>query len=264
MVKLGVYLLARLDPAFGEWPLWEWLLKLGSVTAAWAMVLALRERDLKRILAWSTVATLGTLVMLIGLRGEGATVAVGALLLAHGLYKAPLFFVAGNVDHGAGTRDHRPPRQPAARDAVHRGRGAAGRHVDGGRAAVLRLHRQGRHHRREERGRRLRLRHRAAYTFFGAVAVAVAGVAAIRVFWRHPGVSETCEAHEGGPALVIPPLVLALTGILLGLFPFYADELLSGASVAMTPGTEAVVTGLALQVGPALGSLAGDAGDRRR
>ena len=35
---------------------------------------------------------------------EGATVAVGALLLAHALYKAPLFFVAGNIDHGTGTR----------------------------------------------------------------------------------------------------------------------------------------------------------------
>lgn len=105
MVKLGVYLLARFDPGFGEWTLWEWALKAaGSLTAAWGMVLALRERDLKRILAWSTVATLGTLVTLVGLRGEGATVAVGALLLAHALYKAPLFFVAGNIDHGTGTR----------------------------------------------------------------------------------------------------------------------------------------------------------------
>jgi multicomponent Na+:H+ antiporter subunit A len=63
------------------------------------------------------------------------------------------------------------------------------------------------------------------------------------------------DAHEGGPALVIPPIVLAVIGILLGLFPFYADELLADASLAMTPGTEAVVTGLALEVGPALGSL---------
>ncbi len=89
MVKLGVYLLARFDPGFGEWTLWKWALKAaGSLTAAWGMVLALRERDLKRILAWSTVATLSTLVTLVGLRGEGAKVAVGALLLAHALYKA--------------------------------------------------------------------------------------------------------------------------------------------------------------------------------
>jgi multicomponent Na+:H+ antiporter subunit A len=105
MVKLGVYLVARLDPAFGAWPWWQWTLQaVGALTAGWAMVLALRERDLKRILAWSTVATLGTLVLLVGLPGAGATAAVAALLLAHALYKAPLFFVAGNVDHEAGTR----------------------------------------------------------------------------------------------------------------------------------------------------------------
>jgi multicomponent Na+:H+ antiporter subunit A len=69
-------------------------------------------------------------------------------------------------------------------------------------------------------------------------------------------VNETCEAHEGGPSLVIPPIVLALVGILLGSFPFFVDELISGASVAMTPGTEEVVAGLALEIGPSLGSLA--------
>jgi multicomponent Na+:H+ antiporter subunit A len=255
MVKLGVYLLARLDPAFGEWALWEWLLKLtGSVTAAWAMVLALRERDLKRILAWSTVATLGTLVMLIGLRGEGATVAVGALLLAHGLYKAPLFFVAGNIDHGAGTRiidrlgnlRHLMPFTAAA--ALLAGLSMAGVPLSFGyivKDIIIDVKSSG----------DIFAFARAANTFFGAVAVAVAGVAAIRVFWRHPGVTETVDAHEVGPALVIPPLVLAVIGILLGLFPFYADELLADASLAMTPGTEAVVTGFALEVGPALGSL---------
>jgi len=57
MVKLGVYLLARLKPAFGEHWLWEpALVSVGALTAAWAMLLALRERDMKRILAWSTVS----------------------------------------------------------------------------------------------------------------------------------------------------------------------------------------------------------------
>jgi multicomponent Na+:H+ antiporter subunit A len=255
MVKLGVYLLARLDPAFGEWLLWEWLLKLtGSVTAAWAMVLALRERDLKRILAWSTVATLGTLVMLVGLRGDGATVAVGALLLAHGLYKAPLFFVAGNIDHGAGTRiidrlgnlRHLMPYTAAA--ALLAGLSMAGVPLSFGyivKDIIVEAKSTG----------DVFAFARAANTFFGAVAVAVAGVAAIRVFWGHPGVIETTEAHEGGPSLVIPPIALAVIGILLGMFPFYADELLADASLAMTPGTAAVVTGLALEIGPALGSL---------
>jgi multicomponent Na+:H+ antiporter subunit A len=256
MVKLGVYLLARLDPGFGEWPLWETVLKtVGSVTAAWGMVLALRERDLKRILAWSTVATLGTLVMLVGLRGEGATVAVGALLLAHALYKAPLFFVAGNIDHGTGTRDidklgnlrHAMPWTAAA--ALLAGASMAGMPLSFGyvvKDVIVEAKSAG----------NVFAFASAAYTVFGAIAVAVAGVAAIRVFWRRPGELETPEAHEGGPALVAPPLALALVGIALGLFPFVAQDLIAAASGSMTPDTEAVVVRLGLELGPSLGSLA--------
>ncbi len=255
MVKLGVYLLARLDPAFGEWPLWEWALKAaGSITAAWGMVLALRERDLKRILAWSTVATLGTLVTLVGLRGEGATVAVGALLLAHALYKAPLFFVAGNIDHGTGTRvidrlgnlRHAMPWTAAA--ALLAGASMAGMPLSFGyivKDVILDAKSAG----------DVFIFAKAANTIFGAVAVAVAGVAAIRVFWRHPGVNETCEAHEGGPSLFLPPLILALAGITLGIFPFFAQELIAAATGAMTPDAEAVAFSLALEFGPVLGSL---------
>jgi multicomponent Na+:H+ antiporter subunit A len=97
---------------------------------------------------------------------------------------------------------------------------------------------------------------KAANTVFGAIAVAVAGVAAIRVFWRHPGTNETPEAHEGGPALVIPPLALALVGIALGVFPFVVEDLIADASLAMTPSTEALAVSLSLQLGPALASLA--------
>jgi len=256
MVKLGVYLLARLDPGFGEWALWEWSLKLaGSITAAWGMVLALRERDLKRILAWSTVATLGTLVTLVGLRGDGASVAVGALLLAHALYKAPLFFVAGNIDHGTGTRvidrlgnlRHAMPWTAAA--ALLAGASMAGMPLSFGYVAkdvIVEV----------KSAEGVFAFARAANVVFGAIAVAVAGVAAIRVFWRRPGASETCEAHEGGPALVIPPLALASVGIALGMFPFIAHDLIADASLAMPPGTQTAMSGLALELGPALGSLA--------
>jgi multicomponent Na+:H+ antiporter subunit A len=255
MVKLGVFLLARLDPAFGDWPLWEWLLKAaGSITAAWGMLLALRERDLKRILAWSTVATLGTLVTLVGLRGEGATVAVGALLLAHALYKAPLFFVAGNIDHGTGTRvidrlgnlRHAMPWTAAA--ALLAGASMAGMPLSFGyivKDVILEAKNAG----------DVFVFAKAANTIFGAVAVAVAGVAAVRVFWRHPGVNESCEAHEGSPAMIWPPLVLATVGITLGIFPFFAKELIAGATGAMTPDADAIAFSLALELGPALLSL---------
>jgi multicomponent Na+:H+ antiporter subunit A len=256
MVKLGVFLLARLDPGFGEWPMWEWALKgAGSITAAWGMVLALRERDLKRILAWSTVATLGTLVVLVGLRGEGASVAVGALLLAHALYKAPLFFVAGNIDHGTGTRNidrlgnlrHAMPWTAAA--ALLAGASMAGMPLSFGYVAkdiILDA----------KSADDVFAFARHANTVFGAIAVAVAGVAAVRVFWRHPGELQTPAAHEGGVALVAPPLVLALIGMTLGVFPFIVQDLIAQASVAMTPGTAALALRLSPALGPALGSLA--------
>jgi multicomponent Na+:H+ antiporter subunit A len=255
MVKLGVYLLARLDPGFGEWPLWEWSLKLaGSITAAWGMMLALRERDLKRILAWSTVATLGTLVTLVGLRGEGASVAVGALLLAHALYKAPLFFVAGNIDHGAGTRDIdrlgnlRRAMPWTAAAALLAGASMAGMPLSFGyvvKDVILEA----------KSADDVFAFAKAANTVFGAVAVAVAGVAAVRVFWRRSTAPGPAHIHEGGPALIAPPLVLALVGITLGLFPFFAQELIAAATGAMTADTAAVAVSLSLDFGPALGSL---------
>src|SRR5690606_35010828 len=54
MVKLGVYLLARMDAAFDGTPFWGFtLMSCGGLTSAWAVLQTLRERDLKRILAWS-------------------------------------------------------------------------------------------------------------------------------------------------------------------------------------------------------------------
>ncbi len=255
MVKLGVYLVARLDPGFGDWPLWQWTLQIiGSITAAWAMLLALRERDLKRILAWSTVATLGTLVMLVGMDGKGATVAVGALLLAHALYKAPLFFVAGNVDHGTGTRvidrlgnlRHAMPFTAAA--ALLAGLSMAGVPLSFGYVVKDVITEA------KAVGNVMEIV-KVANTVFGAVAVAVAGVAAVRIFWRHPGRNVTPEAHEGGWSLVGPPLALATIGIVLGIFPFMADWLVGVASQAMSPRAEAVAVHFALEVGTGLLSL---------
>jgi multicomponent Na+:H+ antiporter subunit A len=257
MVKLGVYLVARLDPGFGHWEFWQWTLQgFGAVTAAWAMLLALRERDLKRILAWSTVATLGTLVMLVGLDGTGATLAVGALLLAHALYKAPLFFVAGNVDHGTGTRiidrlgnlRHAMPWTAAA--AALAGASMAGVPLSFGYVAKDVISAA------KEVGHLLAFAE-VANIVFGAIAVAVAAVAAVRVFWRHPGVNVTPgDAHEGGVSLVAPPLLLAAFGVALGVFPFVVQDLIAEASRAMLPAGTAPELQLEPALAPALGSLA--------
>jgi multicomponent Na+:H+ antiporter subunit A len=108
MVKAGVYLLARMDPLLGGTALWTWTLTpVGSATMVVGAVLALRETDLKRILAYSTVMALGTLVALLGLSFPDALKAAVVFLIVHSLYKGALFLAAGAVEHSTGTRDLR-------------------------------------------------------------------------------------------------------------------------------------------------------------
>ncbi len=106
MVKAGVYLLARMNPGLGGTEIWQVLLVVfGGATFLIGSFLALRNTDLKLILAQTTVASLGLLVLLIGLGHDKAIQAAMAYLLAHALFKGALFMAAGSVDHGTGTRD---------------------------------------------------------------------------------------------------------------------------------------------------------------
>jgi multicomponent Na+:H+ antiporter subunit A len=73
----------------------------------WAAWLTVTQVDLKRILAYSTVSALGTLVFLLGLGGPRTALAVAVFILGHALYKGTLFMVAGTIDHETGTRDVR-------------------------------------------------------------------------------------------------------------------------------------------------------------
>jgi multicomponent Na+:H+ antiporter subunit A len=108
MVKAGVFLLARLNPVFGESLLWHLLLTAtGAVTMLVAAVMAAGQTDLKRILAYTTVSVLGTLTMLIGVGTELAIKAAVVFLVAHACYKAALFMIAGSLEHATGTRDIR-------------------------------------------------------------------------------------------------------------------------------------------------------------
>ncbi|KEQ05250.1 putative monovalent cation/H+ antiporter subunit A [Pseudorhizobium pelagicum] len=106
MVKAGVYLLMRLNPVMGATPAWEILLPLfGGVTLIAGAFLAIRQTDLKLMLAYTTMASLGLLVMLTGFGTPHAIEAAVLYLVAHSLFKGALFMVAGLVDHEAGTRE---------------------------------------------------------------------------------------------------------------------------------------------------------------
>ena len=106
MVKAGVYLLMRLQPALGGTDLWMTILPIfGGATLLTGVFLGVRQTDLKLMLAYTTVASLGLLVMLTGMSELVAIEAAVLYLLAHSLFKGALFMVAGTIDHEAGTRD---------------------------------------------------------------------------------------------------------------------------------------------------------------
>jgi multicomponent Na+:H+ antiporter subunit A len=106
MVQGGVYLLMRLSPALSGTTLWTGALAIfGGVTLLWGGIAALRQTDMKMMLAHTTIASLGLLVLLVGVGSEVAITAAVVYFLAHALYKAGLFLVTGVVDNGTGTRD---------------------------------------------------------------------------------------------------------------------------------------------------------------
>ncbi len=108
MVKAGVYLVARLAPGFADVGLWRpVVISLGLTTLVLGAWRALRQTDLKLLLAFGTVSQLGFLVVLVGLGTREAMLAGLAMLLAHATFKAALFLVVGAVDHTTGTRDIR-------------------------------------------------------------------------------------------------------------------------------------------------------------
>jgi len=105
MVKAGVYLLARLNPTLGGTEVWQVAVTAtGAATMLIGAYLAVHQTDLKRILAYSTVSALGTLILLICVGTESAIKAAVVFLFAHALYKGALFLVAGALDHETGSR----------------------------------------------------------------------------------------------------------------------------------------------------------------
>ncbi|WP_249871028.1 Na+/H+ antiporter subunit A [Oceanobacillus saliphilus] len=121
MVKAGIYLVARLTAVFGGSAEWFWIVTItGLTTLMWGSVSAIRQKDLKSILAFSTVSQLGLIMSLLGVgsaayyfnEGDNALYTVAILaavfhLINHATFKGSLFMTAGIIDHETGTRDIR-------------------------------------------------------------------------------------------------------------------------------------------------------------
>ncbi|MHA7137816.1 Na+/H+ antiporter subunit A [Rossellomorea arthrocnemi] len=121
MVKAGIYLVARMSPVFAESSVWLWLVGgFGIFTLFWGSFNAVKQTDLKGILAFSTVSQLGLIMSLLGVGAAAlhysqldeniymvATLAAVFHLINHATFKGSLFMVVGIIDHETGTRDIR-------------------------------------------------------------------------------------------------------------------------------------------------------------
>src|SRR5215208_7184047 len=108
MVKAGVYLVARMSPGFADSPPWRpTVVVLGVLTMLMAGWRAVREYDLKLILAFGTVSQLGLITLMVGAGGGDLMLAGLAMLCAPAMFRASLSMVVGVIDHASGTLDIR-------------------------------------------------------------------------------------------------------------------------------------------------------------
>ena len=235
MVKAGVYLLARMNPGLGGTEIWQTLLVLfGAVTFLIGAVLALRNTDLKLMLAQTTVASLGLLVFLIGLGHDYALQAAMAYLLAHSLFKGALFMAAGCIDHETGTRD------------VTKLSGLArAMPITAAAASLAALSMSGlppffgfiakEFAYKATLGDLFPLALTTAALVGNALLFAVAFLVGVKPFLGKPG--ETPKPpHEGTPSLWLGPIILSVIGLLAGVFNGAPEALFIGPATSAVAG----------------------------
>lgn len=122
MVKAGIYLIARLTPVFGGSKEWFWIISvIGLITLFFGSFNAVNQKDLKGLLAYSTISQLGLITCLMGLGSAAMYFEVAEMqtvyafciftalfhLVNHSTFKGSLFMIVGIIDHETGTRDLR-------------------------------------------------------------------------------------------------------------------------------------------------------------
>ncbi len=105
MVKAGIYLMARMTPVLGGTLEWFYILSfVGMITLVYGSFMAIRQSDLKAMLAFSTISQLGLITFLLGINTKLAVAAAVFHILNHATFKGSMFLVVGIVDHETGTR----------------------------------------------------------------------------------------------------------------------------------------------------------------
>jgi NADH-quinone oxidoreductase subunit L len=119
MVTAGVYLIVRSSAIFAAAPSASLLVALvGSLTAFFAALIGLKQWDIKKVLAYSTVSQLGYMFVAVGV---GAYTAGMFHLTTHAFFKALLFLGAGSVIHAVHHAYHATDRDDDAQDMRNMG-----------------------------------------------------------------------------------------------------------------------------------------------
>ncbi|MDT0277451.1 Na+/H+ antiporter subunit A [Blastococcus goldschmidtiae] len=233
MVKAGIYLVARLAPGFAEVPGWRPIvLGLGLATMLVGGYRALRQNDIKLLLAFGTVSQLGFLMTLVGAGSRELAAAGLAMTLAHALFKSTLFLTVGVVDHATGTRDLRTLSGLGRRLPVVAAIGTLAAASMAGLPPLLGfVGKEAAFTALWEGG--LPDRTAAVGVLVGLVLGSVLTAAyTARFLWgafaRKPGCADTALIHPPGRLFLVAPAVLALVGLLAGPFSPLLEPLVAG------------------------------------
>lgn len=248
MVKAGIFLIARLNPSLSGSGLWEYMLAVfGGATLLLAMALGLFQKDVKYVLAYTTLGVLGVLTMLLGIGSEYAIKAMVVFLIGHALYKATLFMVAGSIDHETGTRDMTVLRGLRRAMPITALAGALAALSMSGLPPFFGFIGK-------------ELIYKAGLELSGAelifLAVALLGNLIMMGLALKAGIGpffgkSKLEAlpkkpHEAPLAMWIGPIVLSVAGLVIGIYPFWVTEFMVAPAIAAIQGTGVTHLDLAL------------------
>jgi multicomponent Na+:H+ antiporter subunit A len=238
MVKAGIFLMARLNPSLSGSGLWEYSLAIfGSLTLLLAMFLGLFQKDVKSILAYTTLGVLGVLTLLLGIGSYYAIKAMVVFLIGHALYKATLFMVVGSIDHETGTRDVtllRGLRKLMPITALAGGLAAlsmSGLPPFFGFIGKELIYKAG------VKLSGLELVFLVVALVGNLVMMGLALKAGVGPFFGKPNYEALPKKpHEAPLAMWIGPIVLSVTGLVIGIIPFWVTEFMVSPAIASIQG----------------------------
>ncbi|MFP7696764.1 Na+/H+ antiporter subunit A [Trueperella sp. LYQ143] len=271
MVKAGVYLIARLSPAFSDVPAWRYIVLIGGIgTLLLGGYRALKQYDLKLVLAFGTVSQLGLIMLMVGYGTSAMLLAGMSMLVAHALFKSTLFLAVGHVDWATGTRDLRKlsgvgRRMPIT--AIAAGLGVCSMMGIPGFAGFVA--KEAALHALVEP--QLRPDGTDLLAIFTCVAIALGSALtvgyALRFWWGAFMSKADCECEAGNVkphswVMTLPIVILSLGGVVFGLAPNILERVLGSHArlIAGNPGHLSAWAGFGVPLAISVGILSAGCG----